>query len=82
MIGFAGLGVFVASLIFVAAFVLIVGALNRNDPMLGFEGGCVGGLIVILILLLAYLSWTSVSFKQNPEMYGYTRIEQEVDGEG
>lgn len=81
MIGFAGLGVFIVSLIFVTVFVLIVGALNYNDPMIGFKGGCIGGLIVILILLLAYLSWTGVSFKQNPEMYGYTRIEQEVDCE-
>ena len=77
---FTGIGVFVVSLIFVAAFVLIVGALNANDPMLGFEGfegGCVFGLIVAIILLLVYLSMTGVSFKQNPEMYGYTKIIEE-----
>lgn len=77
MVGFAGLGVFVVSLIFVTVFVLICGAVTNNE--FGFEVGCIGGLIVILILLLAYLSWTGVSFEQNPEMYGYTRIEQEVN---
>ena len=79
MTGFAGLGVFVVSLIFVTVFVLICGAVSANE--FSFGGGCIAGLIVILILLLAYLSWTGVSFEQNPEMYGYTRIEQEVDGE-
>ena len=82
MTGFTVLGVFIASLIFVAIFVLVVGALNINDSLTGgFGGGCIGGLIVVLILLLAYLSYTGVTFKQNPEAYGYTRIEQEVDSE-
>ena len=82
MIGFTVLGVFIVSLIIVAIFALICGALNVNDPVSGgSKGGCIGGLIVVLVLLLAYLSYTGVTFKQNPEMYGYTRIEQEVDSE-
>ena len=77
MTGFTVLGVFVASLIFVAVFVMIVGAVCWDDPILGFNGGCVIGLIIVMVLLLAYLSYTGVTFKQNPEMYGYTKIIEE-----
>ena len=46
MTGFAGLGVFVVSLAFVAIFVLICGAVSVNDPATGgFKGGCIAGLI-------------------------------------
>lgn len=77
MTAFTFLGVFVASLIFVATFVLVVGAVCWDDPIRGFKGGCVIGLIIVMVLLLAYLSYTGVTFKQNPEMYGYTRIIEE-----
>ena len=82
MTGFTVLGVFIVSLIFVAVFVLICGAVSVSDPVTGgFGGGCIVGVIIVLVLMLAYLSYTGVTFKENPEMYGYTRIEQEVDGE-
>jgi len=80
MTGFTIFGVFIVLLIIVTAFVLIIGALNANDPMFGFEGGCIAGMIVVIILLLAYLSVlsvTSATFKRNPEMYGYVKIEEE-----
>lgn len=80
MTGFTIFGVFVVLLIIVTIFVLVVGAWNANDPTFGFKNGCIAGMIVVIILLLAYLSVlsvTSATFKRSPEMYGYVKIEEE-----
>ena len=82
MTGFTILGAFVFSAVIAIIFILICGAIIGHDELHGsFEEGCAVGMAVVIIALLLLISHTIVNFRQNPEIYGYTRIEQEAEDE-
>ena len=79
MTGFTVLGVFIVGLLCAFIFVLVCGALAEWSISGDFGYGCVFGMGFLIVILIFALASTGVSFTQNPEHWGYTRIEQEVE---
>lgn len=80
MNGFTIIGLWVIAMI-VTFVVLSVGAFMMHDEQVDFLGafGIMLGIFVVLLELA--LSAAYVNFKNNPEKFGYTRIEQEIETE-
>jgi hypothetical protein len=76
------IGLWVVAMI--VTFVLVclaASSLNREWISDFDEAALVASLIVFVVLLELALSAAYVNFKSNPEKFGYTRIEQEVEME-
>ena len=81
MTGFTILGAFVSALIVAAIVIVISGFIAEasSDPTGNFKDGCVFGMGFLLIILIFAMVYSGITFSQNPESYGYTRIEQEEE---
>lgn len=71
----------VAMIVTVVLVCLTATSLNREWISDHDEAVLIASLIMIVILLELALSTVYVNFKNNPEKFGYTRIEQEVETE-
>lgn len=62
---------------------LVLGLLTFliNDKTLDFPVSLNIALVIFVVLLELILCTIYIEFKNNPEQYGYTRIEQEVETE-
>lgn len=74
---FAVIGLWIVAMFitFLAACAIAAVISDKTDDFIYFFGIALALVVVILELLLCS---TYVEFKNNPEDYGYTRIEQEV----
>lgn len=79
---YSTIGLWVVAMIVTFVLVsLIATSLNREWISDRDEAAFIVSLVIIVILLELALCAAYVNFKNNPEKFGYTRIEQEVEME-
>lgn len=76
--GFTIIGLWIVMMIITFLVVGVFAFIMSSDKTIEFSDSFSIALVIIVVLLELFLCSTYVKFKNNPDEYGYTRIEQEV----